>query len=108
MITTAGAELTKENLIQAQKEDPILQEVRGWVEHDIHPEKQELAGKDEDLRTYAQLRDTLTIHQDILYTVQQLSHTVHKSVHRICVPSSLKESTYFWAHEHPSAGHFGS
>ena len=62
MITTAGAELTKENLVQAQKEDPILQEVRGWVERDIHPEKQELAGKDEDLRTYAQLRDTLTIH----------------------------------------------
>ena len=106
-MTQVGAALSRENLILKQKEDPILNEVRKWVQSATKPTKDELRGAPEDLRAYAQRFELLTLDNDILYVTQPAPYSGAQMIHRMCLPEGLRESAFYWAHIHPSAGHFG-
>ena len=103
-----GAELSREELIKAQKEDPVLQEVRKWVENQTKPDKKELKGKDEDLKIYRQVYEALEIEEDLLYYKMELNTIGGQEVKRMVVPSSYAQIVFKWAHEHVTAGHFGA
>ena len=59
--------MDKSSMIQAQKEDPILKEVRSWVEKKQKPTSRELKGAQELLISYAQGYEHLCLINDLLY-----------------------------------------
>ena len=62
---TFGRDVSPKYVIRAQKEDPVIAEVRTWVHEKKKPDKDELKGKEEDLKHFAQVVDALEIKNDI-------------------------------------------
>ena len=96
--------LTIPAIIQAQREDEVLCRVRRWVARNRGPTRKELEGGTEELRVYAQQFEVLKIIQDMLYRVVRIHG---REFQQICIPLKLVEKVFYWAHEHPTAGHFG-
>ena len=102
-----GKDVTPQHVIRAQKEDPIVAEVRTWVQEKRKPDKEELKGKEEELKAFAQVADALEIHQDILYYPYRLNHLGGEKSYRMVMPEAIRNSVFYWAHQSISAGHFG-
>ena len=101
-------ELTKEELVRMQKEDPILQEVRGWVMDNRKPDKQELRGREEAIKVYYRHFESLKMDQDILYVTMKLNDMAGMTAHRVAMPLDKAELVFEHSHSHPTAGHFGA
>ena len=106
-IGEANTQLSREWLIQAQKEDRVLQQVRGWVTEGKIPSNQELKGESEETRAYAQIAKECELKDDLLYFKDSLGFAKDEKTFRILVPEECKEAVFFWSHRHPTAGHFG-
>ena len=52
-----GRDVSPRHVIRAQKEDPVVAEVRSWIQEKRKPDKDELKGKEEELKHYAQVLD---------------------------------------------------
>ena len=102
-----AADLTKETLITEQKNDPVLSQVREWIEKDKKPTKKELDGEDEDLKSYLQILEALNIEDDLLIYRTKLNQITGEEARRIVVPRSYIRTVFYWSHEHETAGHFG-
>ena len=102
-----AAALTTEALATAQKEDPVLSKVREWIEKDQKPTKKELAGQDEDLKSYLQILEALNIEDDILIYRTNLNQIAGAEATRVVVPRNYARTVFYWSHEHETAGHFG-
>ena len=102
-----GRDVTPEHVIRAQKEDPIVAEVRSWVQEKRQPDKEELKGKEEELKHYAQVADALEIQDDILYYPYKLNHLGGKKSYRMVMPKEIRNSVFYWSHQSATAGHFG-
>ena len=102
-----GRNLSRENLVKVQKEDPIIAEVRQWVTSGQKPSKQDLRLKDEDYKVFRQHFDALKIQDDILYYPLKLNSLAGNEAWRIVLPREQGGLAFKWAHSHLSAGHFG-
>ena len=103
-----GAELSREVLSEKQKQDPVLSQVRAWVEARTKPTKQELRGKDEDLKVFAQHFEKLIVENDLLYYTACVNYVGdNDTVRRVVVPRDYMDNVFYWCHEHETAGHFG-
>ena len=100
-------QLSKETLAKEQKEDPILSKVREWVQKQEKPSKEELKGHDQDLKVYSQIFETLELKDDILYSTVRSNVCSGEKTRRIAIPYRLRDTTFYWAHKHVCAGHFG-
>lgn len=106
-ICEANTQLSREWLMQAQKEDTVLQQVRKWVTEGKIPSNQELKGESEETRAYAQIAKECELKDDLLYFKDSLGFAKDEKTFRILVPEECKEAVFFWSHRHPTAGHFG-
>ena len=97
---------TREALKREQKVDPILSQVRKWVSRKEKPSKEELKGKSEDLRVYVQNFESLILSDEVLYVKHKPNNEGEDRL-RIAVPHNSREIAFYWAHCHPTAGHFG-
>ena len=102
-----GREVSPEYVIRAQKEDPVVAEVRTWVQEKRKPDKDELKGKEEELKHYAQVLDALEIKNDILYYPYQLNHMGGQKSYRMVMPNEVRDAVFYWSHQSHLAGHFG-
>ena len=100
-----GGDISIPEIIRAQKTDPTVAEVRLWVENGRCPDKEELKGKNEELRRYAQVFEVLKLQQDVLYNVKRLN-TTEEDVIRVVIPEELRDACFYWSHQHITAGHF--
>ena len=101
-----GADVSIPEIIRLQKTDPVVAEVRQWIEEGRKPEKEALREKEEELRHYAQEFEALEIENDVLYHTIRLN-AIERNVKRIVVPSDLRDACFYWSHRHLTAGHFG-
>ena len=69
-----GREVSPSHVRRAPKEDPVVAEVRTWVQQKKKPSKEDLKGKDDELQHFAQIADALLIKDDILYYPYKLNH----------------------------------
>ena len=99
--------MDKSSMIQAQKEDPILKEVRSWVEKKQKPTSRELKGAQELLISYAQGYEHLCLINDLLYDKRRIGPVTNKPLFRLVIPSSKYPAVFYWSHEHLSAAHPG-
>ena len=106
-ISQVGADLSKEALAEKQKLDPVLSQVRGWVEAGAKPSKNSLKGQEEELKMYAQIFEALTIENDLLYYTSKLNFMGNAETKRLVVPTTYATTVFYWSHEHETAGHFG-
>lgn len=102
-----AADLTHETIVAEQKSDPIISQVRGWVENKQKPTKKDLAGEDEDLKSYLQIYEALSLEKDVLIYRIQLNQITGEEAKRIVVPRSYAQTVFYWSHSHETAGHFG-
>ena len=102
-----GRDITPKHVIAHQKEDPIVSEVRTWVQQKIKPDKEELKGKEEELKHYHQIADALEIKNDILYYPYKLNHVGEKTAYRMVMPKAIQDAAFYWSHQDKTAGHFG-
>ena len=104
---TFGRDVSPKYVIRAQKEDPVIAEVRTWVQEKKKPDKDELKGKEEDLKHFAQVVDALEIKNDILYYPYKLNHMGGQKSYRMVMPMSVRDAVFYWSHQSITAGHFG-
>ena len=95
------------DLKEKQYEDPTLRQVIDWVKSERKPTKEELRGKPELLKAYAQQLDLLKLHDDTLYHVKTFGQIQEKPVWRIVVPESKYLAMFKAVHEDSISGHFG-
>ena len=106
-IHQVGQQLSREVLQQAQEDDEVLAEVRGWVERGERPEKHTLRQKPEELRAYWQQFQSLRLRDGLLYNVLRLNSQGEEEAWRVALPEEQKELAFKWSHCHLTAGHFG-
>ena len=102
-----GRDVSPRYVIRAQKEDPVVAEVRSWVQEKRKPDKDELKGKEEELKHYAQVVDALELKDDILYYPFKLNHMGGQKSYRMVMPREVRDAVFYWSHQSPLAGHFG-
>ena len=102
-----GSDVSPRHVSIAQKEDPIVAEVRSWVQQNKKPDKEELKGKDEELKHYSQILDALEIRDDILYYPYKLNHLGGQKSYRMVMPQEIRDAVFYWSHQSTTAGHFG-
>ena len=74
----------------------------------MKPTKQELRGKDEDLKVFAQHFEKLIVENDLLYYTACVNYVGdNDTVRRVVVPRDYMDNVFYWCHEHETAGHFG-
>ena len=96
-----------ENIKEAQKEDPILREVREWCSRGQKPSKEELRGKPIMLKHYAQEFECLSLRDDVLYYTKEIQAIQDKPVIRIVLPERKHRAMFKHVHEDLHSGHFG-
>ena len=102
-----GRDISIHHVRRAQKEDPIVAEVRTWVLEKRKPENKELKGKEEELKAYAQVVEALELKDDILYYPYTLNEPGGQKTYRLVMPESVKDAVFYWSHQSETAGHFG-
>ena len=99
-------EFSRELLIQAQSEDPVLQKVRKWVAKGP-PSKDDLRGCSEDERVYAQQLGVIEDDNGLLILRYRFNKGVPQDRRRALIPPKMRPQVYHFIHQHPTAGHFG-
>ena len=103
-----GALLSREVIIQRQRDDEDINKIREWVTNGQKPAKRELANCSEELRAYYQRFEALTIDDGILTFNNALNQLPGgELVKRIVLPTDYANTVFHWSHQHPTAGHFG-
>ena len=97
----AAEEWTGANPLQQQRADRVLGQVIAWVEDGQRPDRSELPDRDPDLLTYHGLfgRLQIDVHRGLIYK--------GGGQRQVCLPSEYFEKVFKWAHQQPTAGHFG-
>ncbi len=91
-------------LLQHQGQDPVLQEVSGWVSSGVWPSKHELRAKSQVTKAYASLRGQLQLAEDgLLERVDPLG--LHVNTRRPCIPATLQTPLLLQLHQ--DGGHRG-
>ena len=101
-------QLTKQNLVKEQEEDPVLKQVRKWLKQGKLPMKNELKGGEENLKIYYQRFESLILKDNIVYRAHKVNETDTEQRYQICVPDTLQKAVYGWSHSHITSGHFGT
>ena len=97
----AAEEWTRANPLQQQRADRVLGQVIAWVEDGQRLDQSELPDGDPDLLTYHGLfgRLRIDVHRGLIYEGGGQG--------QVCLPSEYFEKVFKWAHQQPTAGHFG-
>ena len=105
----AGFEMIDKNtLVKAQKDDPILSVVRGWVQKGEKPKLSNGTQKlNPDLKNYRSSFDRLRIIDDVLYRSWERSGQ-NTAIWLICLPEYYHETIIKLCHDLPSSGHLGT
>ena len=100
------SELTRPKFAEAQQEDPILKQVRQWVEvRKKPPDKLELRGRHRDLQMYAGMFGSLQMASDKVLEQKIITFAGDRT--RIVVPEVLKAAVFKQVHEGVAGAHFG-
>ena len=99
-------DLDREVIVNAQKEDPELAQVRRWLTEG-KPSHEEAKDLSESLKTYAQQEIKEEADGMLVRRVVLNKSTSHVS-NVILVPEKFKDAVYYWSHQHTSAGHFSA
>ena len=89
-----GRDISIHHVRRAQKEDPIVAEVRTWVLEKRKPENKELKGKEEELKAYAQVVEALELKDDILYYPYTLNELGGQKTYSFVMPKSVKNTVF--------------
>ena len=96
-------QLNNQNILQAQLNDPTLQEVARWVTKGYIPKKAQVKGMSQEIQSYLQYFEVLKQEEDSLLIMHSQGN------HCIIIPehNKLKEEAFRWSHQNITAGHFG-
>ena len=96
-------QLNIQNILQAQLNDPTLQEVTRWVTKGYVPKRAQLKGMSQETQAYLQYFAVLKQEEDGLLIMKSQGNR------RIIIPehNKLKEEAFKWSHQNITAGHFG-
>ena len=97
----AAEEWTQADLLQQQRADRVLGQVIAWVEDGQRPDRSELPEGDPDLLMYHGLfgRLRIDVYRGLIYEGGGQG--------QVCLLSEYFEKVFKWAHQQPTAGHFG-
>lgn len=101
-------DLSREELIKMQEEDPVINEVRGWVQENRKPDRRELRGREEEIKVYHSHFESLVMENGLLYYTAKLNNIDGMTAHRVVMSRDQKELVFQHSHLHPTAGHFGA
>ena len=106
MGTTWYKGISKRQMIEAQKNDPILKKIRPLLIAGEAPPKSKMRSEGEDYRTFVRLWKKLLIQDGIMYRkVNQ--PPLKKSRIQYILPNSLKSHVLRACHNAPMTGHMG-
>ncbi len=91
-------------LLEHQREDEVLQQVKKWIEADAWPGKHERQALSKELKAYASLRGQLEVDPDGL-VVRRDPLGLNVNTIRPCIPEKLQTSLLLRCHE--EGGHRG-
>ena len=103
---TNYVDFSRELLIEAQSNDPVLQKVRKWIV-DGPPSKDDLRGSTEVEKAYAQQLGAIEDDRGLLVLRYRFNKGVPQDRKRALVPPEMRPQVYHYVHQHPTAGHFG-
>jgi hypothetical protein len=77
--------------------------VIGWVKRKVKPSARETRELSREYQVYRGIFELLKIddRQGLVYTNPE------NQCARLCLPEALFKKLFYWAHKHPTAGHFG-
>ena len=100
--------MTRHDLNEAQREDPVLQEVAAWLQKGEPPDREAMRGRVEELHRYRAIFGAMKRLEDgLLVYCQTLNDYEEREVTRVLVPESARQEVFHLSHSHQTAGHFG-
>ena len=100
--------MTRHDLTEAQREDPVLQEVAAWLRKGEPPDREAMRGQVEELHRYRAIFGTLKRLEDgLLVYCQAINDYEEREVTRVLVPEAARQEVFHLSHSHQTAGHFG-
>ena len=99
--------LSREEVKRRQIEDEVLSEVREWVKNGQKPPLPTLKGKTAEYYIFRQQFEQLSLEEDGVLTIKRPSGPTTLGQMKLVLPASLYDRAFHFAHDHPSAGHFG-
>ena len=100
--------LDRPRLLEAQRRDHVLQQVRQWMMEGRIPALNEVRGLPEELHQYRSILKSLRMEPDGLLIYPYVLNTPGGNRARALVPEVAKSEVWKWVHSHRTAGHFGS
>ena len=102
---TGTGPLSKENLIKAQADDPVISQVITWKKHGRKPVWAEISAESSMLKAYWSQWESLVFHHSLL--CRELCLTGKKTRRQVLVPASLYDHVLENCHNAVTAGHMG-
>ena len=84
-----------------------MAEVREWIKSQQKPLLSTLKGKMADYYIYRQQFEQLSLAEDEVLTIKRSLGPNSLGEIKLVLPVSLYDQAFYFAHTHPSAGHFG-
>ena len=100
-------EFSRDKVLQAQKSDPNLRVVAGWVRTGKIPPKEEIRGKGEELLRWREITGAVKFDQRGILVLPATQPGIRVPVNKVLVPLALRESAFHYIHAHRSEVHFG-
>ena len=97
--------VTRDHLVRAQEEDPVIGQVRTWVKSGTRPEKGELRTYGEDVRAYVAIFERLEIDSEGLLVRSGHAAEFCQGI-RVCIPTDMQEVVIRECHA-DGGGHMG-
>ena len=99
--------LTNQQIRQAQEDDPTVRSMINWVRRGVKPSKDERRLESLEVQQMVQDFEMYYLHNQILYRRILENEPKVGEQERLVLPRSLRETAFYWAHSHSSAGHMG-
>lgn len=106
-IIGSGDGLKDADLLTAQHSDQDLQEVRGWLENDKFPSRDDISGESPDIKYLWAQRDRLCKNDNQLVCYMWLDPTTQISHKKVLLPRTHIPKLLTLMHDHPTSGHMG-
>ena len=99
--------LSRPMIRQAQEQDELCKMARQWVSEARKPDLKELKGQPMEVYALRQQFEQLHISEDQLLTVERPESGQETLGEKIILPETMHGKAFYYAHSHPTAGHFG-
>ena len=99
--------LSAKQIRQAQRDDPDVRKMINWIGRGVKPEKDERRLESLGVQQMLQDFELFSIQNGQLFRKTMEHEPKAESSDRLVLPRGLRDTAFYWAHAHPTAGHMG-